>query len=106
VTPAALEHFRRQLGSQAGKAVRLSVEKSGCTGFHVRDRTWFRAGRWTAICINQLDEQVELLIDRTAPWNVLSAHEIDLVKEGYQCQIRFQSIQVKDSVLRRNFSVS
>lgn len=28
VTPAALEHFRRQLGSQAGKAVRLSVKRA------------------------------------------------------------------------------
>ena len=33
VTPAALEHFRRQVDREPGKSVRLSVKKSGCTGF-------------------------------------------------------------------------
>src|SRR5690554_7823998 len=34
VSPAAVEHFRKQLQeNQAAQAVRLSVKESGCTGF-------------------------------------------------------------------------
>ncbi|PKM04850.1 MAG: iron-sulfur cluster assembly accessory protein [Gammaproteobacteria bacterium HGW-Gammaproteobacteria-6] len=93
VTPAALEHFRRQLGSQPGKSVRLSVKKSGCTGFmYVIDMV--EQGVDTDLHY-RLDEQVELLVDRDS-LPVLSGTEIDLVKEGINRQIRFINPNVKD----------
>ena len=60
VTPAALAHFRRQLGGQQGKAVRLSVKKSGCTGFKYVIDLVEQAG--ASDLHYQLDEQVELLV--------------------------------------------
>ena len=104
VTPAALEHFRRQLGSEAGKSVRLSVKKSGCTGFmYVIDMVEQGA---EGDLHYRLDEQVELLIDRDS-LNVLSGTEIDLVKEGINRQIRFINPNVKDQCgCGESFSVS
>lgn len=104
VTPAALEHFRRQLGSEAGKSVRLSVKKSGCTGFmYVIDMVEQGAD---SDLHYRLDEQVELLIDRDS-LNVLSGTEIDLVKEGINRQIRFINPNVKDQCgCGESFSVS
>jgi len=104
VTPAALEHLRRQLGSQAGKAVRVSVKKSGCTGFmYVLDMVE-QAGENDLHY--RLDEQIELLIDR-ASLPVLSGTQIDLVKEGINHQIRFINPNVKDQCgCGESFSVS
>src|SRR5690606_39719967 len=87
VTPAALEHFRRQLSSQPGKAVRVSVKKSGCTGFmYVIDMVEQGAAEDLHY---QLDDQVELLVDRDS-LAILSGTEIDMVKEGINRQIRFK----------------
>lgn len=93
VTPAALEHFRRQLGTEPGKAVRLSVKKSGCTGFmYVIDLVEKGADNDLRY---QLDDQVALLVDHDS-LPILSGTEIDLVKEGINRQIRFINPNVKD----------
>ena len=104
VTPAALQHLRRQLEAQAGKAVRLSVKKSGCTGFmYVIDMVDQAAENDLHY---RLDEAVELLIDRDS-LPVLSGTEIDLVKEGINRQIRFINPNVKDQCgCGESFSVS
>lgn len=104
VTPAALQHLRRQLAAQAGKAVRLSVKKSGCTGFmYVIDMVDQAA---ESDLHYRLDEAVELLIDRDS-LPVLSGTEIDLVKEGINRQIRFINPNVKDQCgCGESFSVS
>ena len=93
VTPAALAHFRRQLGGQQGKAVRLSVKKSGCTGFKYVIDLVEQAG--ASDLHYQLDEQVELLVDGES-LQVLSGTEIDLVREGINQQIKFVNPNVKD----------
>lgn len=93
VTPAALEHFRRQLAGQAGKRVRLSVKKSGCTGF-MYDIELVEQGKADDLHY-PLDEQVELLVDRES-LPVISGTEIDLVREGINRQIRFINPNVKD----------
>ncbi|HDZ55461.1 MAG TPA: iron-sulfur cluster assembly accessory protein [Pseudomonas xinjiangensis] len=93
VTPAALEHFRRQLGSQLGKSVRVSVKKSGCTGFmYVIDMV--EQGDADDLHY-RLDDQVELLVARDS-LSVLTGAEIDLVKEGINKQIKFINPNVKD----------
>ncbi|MFT5781330.1 MAG: iron-sulfur cluster assembly accessory protein [Pseudomonas sp.] len=104
VTPAALEHLRRQLNSQAGKAVRVSVKKSGCTGYmYVLDLVEQASDNDLHY---RLDEQVELLIDRDS-LQVLSGTQIDLVKEGFNQQIRFINPNVKDQCgCGESFSVS
>jgi iron-sulfur cluster assembly accessory protein len=104
VTPAALDHLRRQLSSQGGKMVRVSVKKSGCTGFmYVLDMVE-QAGE--SDLHYRLDEQIELLIERDS-LPVLSGTQIDLVKEGTNYQIRFINPNVKDQCgCGESFSVS
>jgi iron-sulfur cluster assembly accessory protein len=104
VTPAALNHLRRQLSGQSGKMVRVSVQKSGCTGFmYVLDMVE-QAGENDLHY--RLDEQIELLIDRDS-LPVLSGTQIDLVKEGFNQQIRFINPNVKDQCgCGESFSVS
>ena len=104
VTPAALEHFRRQLTHQPGKSVRVSIKKSGCTGFmYVIDMVEQGA---EGDLHYQLDDQVELLVDRDS-LAVLSGTEIDMVKEGINRQIRFINPNGKDQCgCGESFSVS
>lgn len=104
VTPAALEHFRRQLGTQVGKSVRVSVKKSGCTGFmYVIDMV--ESGKDDDL-VYHLDEQVDLLISRDSI-GVLNGAQIDLVKEGINKQIKFINPNVKDQCgCGESFSVS
>ncbi|MEH6671598.1 HesB/IscA family protein [Halopseudomonas sp.] len=93
VTPAALEHFRRQLDSQPGRSVRLSVKKSGCTGFmYVIDMV--EKGVETDLHY-QLDDDIELFVDSES-LAILNGTQIDLVKEGINKQIRFVNPNVID----------
>ena len=104
VTPAALEHFRRQLRGQNGKAVRVSIKKSGCTGFmYVIDLV--EQGSEDDIQY-QLADGVKLLLSRDS-LPMLSGSEIDLVKEGINKQIKFINPNVKDQCgCGESFSVS
>lgn len=93
VTPEALAHFRRQLAGQQGKAVRLSVKKSGCTGFmYVIDLV--EEGGADDLHYS-FDDDVELLIARDS-LPILNGTRIDLVKEGINRQIKFINPNVKD----------
>ena len=104
VTPAALAHFRRQVTREPGKSVRLSVKKSGCTGFkYVVDMV--EQGAEDDLRY-QLDDQVQLLVDSDS-LHMLSGTEIDLVTEGINRQIRFTNPNVKDQCgCGESFSVS
>lgn len=105
VSPAAVEHFRRQLQKSAdAQAVRLSVKESGCTGFmYVIDLV----PELNADDIRQtLDEGVELLIDRGSV-GIVNGTQIDLVTEGVNRQLRFQNPNAKDHCgCGESFSVS
>lgn len=93
VTPAALAHFRRQLATQTGKSVRLSIKKSGCTGFmYVIDLVEQGA---VDDAHYQLDEGVDLFVARDA-LPIVTGTQIDLVKEGINRQIKFLNPNVKD----------
>ncbi len=94
VTPAAIEHFRRQLGLKAeAQAVRLSVKAAGCTGFkYVVDLV---AEPGAEDLRYPLAEDLELLID-PASLSVVSGTKIDYVTEGVNRQLKFLNPNAKD----------
>jgi iron-sulfur cluster assembly accessory protein len=94
VTPAAIEHFKRQLASSQGaKAVRLSIKQSGCTGFmYVVDLVAERQADDVRLA---LGEGLELLID-PASLPVVSGTRIDYVLEGVNRQLKFLNPNAKD----------
>lgn len=94
VTPAAVEHFRRQLGlNQEAQAVRLSVKESGCTGFmYVVDLV--AEGRENDVRYALADD-VSLYIDRDS-LKVVSGTEIDYVIEGVNRQLKFNNPNAQD----------
>jgi len=94
VTPAARSHFRAQLQrAQPASAVRLSVKKSGCTGYmYVMDLVP-QAGPDDLHV--PLGEDVELLVDRDS-LAIVRGTRIDLVTEGVNRQLRFINPNAKD----------
>lgn len=105
VTPAAIEHFKRQLSTQQGaNAVRLSVKQSGCTGFmYVVDLV---AESRADDLHMPLAEGLELLIDSTS-LPVVSGTQIDYVLEGVNRSLKFLNPNAKDYCgCGESFSVS
>lgn len=104
VTPAAVEHFKRQLEKGHNKAVRLSVKQSGCTGWmYVVDLVEeSKAGDLHMA----LGDGVELLVDaQSLP--VVGGTEIDYVTEGVNRQLKFNNPRAKDYCgCGESFSVS
>ena len=94
VTPAAVSHFRTQLQrATPSSAVRLSVKKSGCTGYmYVMDLVP-QAGPDDLHV--PLDDGVELLVDRDS-LAIVRGTRIDLVTEGVNRQLRFINPNAKD----------
>jgi len=94
VTPAAVEHFRRQLGqTPEAKAVRLSVKESGCTGY-----------KYVVDLVDQAQESdlqhplaqdLNLFIDRDS-LKIVSGTEIDYVTEGVNRQLKFLNPNAQD----------
>lgn len=94
VTPAAVEHFRRQLKKdQSARAIRLSVKESGCTGYMYVVDLVPSAGEQDLH--QKLDDDIELLIDRGS-LGIVNGTQIDLVTEGVNRQLRFQNPNAKD----------
>lgn len=94
VTPAAVEHFKRQIAlDKAANAVRLSVKQSGCTGFmYVVDLV---AESKVDDLHLPLADGLELLID-PASVPVVSGTQIDYVIEGVNRQLKFLNPNAKD----------
>ncbi|MDQ2077260.1 iron-sulfur cluster assembly accessory protein [Marinimicrobium sp. ABcell2] len=94
VSPAAVEHFRKQLQqNQEAQAVRLSVKESGCTGFmYVVDLVIEPEAEDLRY---PLAQDLELLIDR-ASLKVVSGTQIDYVSEGVNRQLKFLNPNAKD----------
>jgi iron-sulfur cluster assembly accessory protein len=94
VTPAAIEHFRTQIrNAQDARAVRLSVRKSGCTGYmYVVDLV--PAARPDDLHV-QLGDDVELLVARDS-LAIVNGTQIDYVSEGVNRQLRFLNPNAKD----------
>lgn len=94
VTPAAVEHFKRQVAASTdAKAVRLSIKQSGCTGFmYVVDLV---AESKSDDLHLPLADGLELLID-PASVPVVSGTQIDFVMEGVNRQLKFLNPNAKD----------
>ncbi len=93
VTPAAKAHFQRQLANQPGRAVRVSVKKSGCTGFmYVIDMV--EQGEADDLEYT-IDQDIRLLVAKDS-LGVLNGAQIDLVREGINQQIKFINPNVTD----------
>lgn len=94
VTPAAVEHFKRQLTQhEEAKAVRLSVKQSGCTGYmYVVDLV---ADSKAEDLHLPLTDGVELLIDPTS-LPIVGGTQIDFVIEGVNRQLKFLNPNAKD----------
>ncbi len=93
VTPAAAEHFSKELEKKAANAVRISLKQSGCTGFkYVIDEV--DSGEPNDILI-ALDNGISLYLD---PTNLaaLSGTVIDFVQEGLNKNLVLNNPNVKD----------
>lgn len=94
VTPAAIEHFKRQVASHKdAKAVRLSIKQSGCTGFmYVVDLVTDTQADDLQL---PLTDDLNLLIDPTS-LPVVTGTRIDYVQEGVNRQLKFLNPNAKD----------
>ena len=94
VTPAACEHFRRQLAASSdARGVRLSVKESGCTGFmYVLD---LAAEAGSDDVHLPLADDLELWLD-PASVAVIRGTRIDFVTEGVNRQLAFLNPNAKD----------
>jgi len=94
VTPAAVEHFRTQIHqAHDARAVRLSVKKSGCTGYmYVMDLVLEAKPDDLHV---PLGSGVELLVARDS-LSIVNGTRIDLVTEGVNRQLRFINPNAKD----------
>ena len=94
VTPAAVEHFKRQQAvNKDASAVRLSIKQSGCTGYmYVVDLVAESNNDDLRL---PLADGLELLIDPVSV-PVVSGTQIDFVVEGVNRQLQFLNPNAKD----------
>lgn len=93
VTPAAAEHFSKELKKKDANAVRISLQKSGCTGFkYVIDEVELSEPGDISI---ELDNGVSVFVD---PKNLaaLTGTVVDIVQEGLNKNLVLNNPNVKD----------
>lgn len=94
VTPAAVEHFQRQLLKTGKQGIRISLKESGCTGYMyvIEEVEGPESGDVTKL----LDGDVTLYID---PRNIpaLRGTEIDFTKQGLNQNLVMNNPNVKDA---------
>ncbi len=93
VTEKAVKHMKKQLGDEQDKSIRLSVKKSGCTGFaYVLDTVV--DGEATDRTIN-IDDALTIFVANDAAL-MLVGTEIDLKVEGLNRELQFNNPNVTD----------
>lgn len=94
VTPAAAEHFKKALEGKGGKGVRISLKKSGCTGFkYVIDEVGApQAGDVELTLENGIGVYIN-----PADISALRGSEIDYTKEGLNSTLKINNPNVKDA---------
>lgn len=94
VTPAAAEHFSKTLNRKGGKGVRISLKKSGCTGFkYVIDEVGAPQEGDVELT---LENGVEIYIN-PSDIPALRGSEIDYTKEGLNSTLKINNPNVKDA---------
>jgi len=93
VTPAAAEHFSRELAKKGVSGLRISLKESGCTGFkYIIDEV--EQAEESDISI-ELDNGVAIYLD---PRHIaaLNGTVIDIVQEGLNKNLVINNPNVKD----------
>ncbi len=94
ITPAAALHFSKQLEKKGGAAVRISLKKSGCTGFkYVIDEV--EAPQADDVHMT-LENGVNIFIN-PADVPALRGTVIDYTKEGLNQTLKINNPNVKDA---------
>ncbi|SMF58207.1 Fe-S cluster assembly protein SufA [Alteromonadaceae bacterium Bs31] len=94
VTPAAAEHFQRQLDKKQASAIRISLKESGCTGFmYVIDEV--EAGEAEDVLIT-LGNSVTLYVD-TKHLSAIQGTVVDYVTQGLNKNLVLNNPNVKDA---------
>lgn len=93
ITPAAAEHFARELAKKEAAAVRISLKESGCTGFkYILDEV--EAGEENDIEI-RLDNGVLVYLD-PIHLAALNGTVVDYVQQGLNKNLVLNNPNVKD----------
>lgn len=94
VTATAAEHFRKQISAQGHAGVRLSLKKSGCTGYrYVIEEV---AAPEEDDVVTTLDNGVQLFLDAKNV-GALSGMELDYVQEGVNRKLVINNPNAKDA---------
>lgn len=94
VTPDAAAHFAGQLEKSGGKAVRISLKESGCSGFmYAIDEI---EGPEQGDIVKTLDNGVMLYFD-PADAAALRGAEIDYTREGLNQTLKIDNPNVTDA---------
>ena len=94
VTPEAAEHFRQQLEKKHAKAIRISLEESGCTGFkYVIDEV--DAAKASDLSI-ALENGVQLFVD-SSHLAAIQGTVVDYVRQGINRNLVLNNPNVKDA---------
>jgi iron-sulfur cluster assembly accessory protein len=88
ITDAAAEHVRRQLANAARHALRLSVKKSGCSGYMYELDYTDAANADDVVCELGGDIRVYVAAD-VVP--LIRGTQIDYVREGINASLKFRN---------------
>ncbi len=94
VTPAAAEHFQRQIEKVGKSAIRLSLKESGCTGFRYVLEEVTAPG--PDDLVKQLPNGVTLYIDSRSI-SSLQGLQIDFQQQGLNRSLVMNNPNVKDA---------
>ena len=104
VTKTAQEHFKKMLGSDTQKMVRLSTKASGCSGYAYVLDTVDNIGSDDEVI--KLDNEITFLVASEAK-ALVQMTEIDFVYEGINGVIKFNNPNViNECGCGESFSVS
>ncbi|HKI74589.1 MAG TPA: iron-sulfur cluster assembly accessory protein [Pseudomonadales bacterium] len=94
VTPAAAKHFSEQLGRSGGKAVRITLKESGCSGF------MYAIEEVPDVVDGDIAKSLEngvLVCFRPADAVALRGSQIDYTKEGLNQTLKIDNPNVTDA---------
>lgn len=94
VTPAAARHFSQQLGRNGGKAVRISLKESGCSGF------MYAIDEIDAPVAGDIAKSLEngvVVCFSAADAVALRGSEIDYTREGLNQTLKINNPNVTDA---------
>jgi len=93
VTSKAVNHFKKQLADHPGHVVRVSVKRSGCTGYrYVLDMV--EKADASDQCVEVTEDFQIYISEQAVP--MLQGTEIDYQLQGLNRQLQFNNPNVKD----------